>query len=549
MAKVLVIGTGIAGITAALASLKHNEVTVVTKGELGQGSTEWAQGGIAAEMSGPDGVIRHAQDTLTVSGGIGDANAVRAMCFEAAAHVRRLQALGVQFDREGEELARGLEGAHSNPRVLHAGGDATGAAIQAALNRALRAAAEAGSVELIENHALVDLIVDFGRVAGAVIAPHEQGGSSSLEQSRELRADVTVLATGGAGQMYSHTTNPLGATGDGIAAAYRAGAELVDLEFYQFHPTYLAAPEGGPGVLISEAVRGAGGTLLNTDGARFMQEANTLAELAARDVVARSIVAEMLLQPGTPVMLDARPVGDAKTLAARFPTIDAATRTLGYDWSRNPIPVSPAAHFWMGGIATDSHSRSSLPGLLAVGEAACTGVHGANRIASNSLLEGVVYGERAAFAISRGLWNAPAANEATVPLHYLSVPARVEADDFSGGTNFQGLSDPENFSFTRAKLQKLMWQNMGVFRTGADLQSASNTLEFWRQVVPAPSTVGELEDLNLLELAFASVHAALARAESRGAHYRVEYPHVSKYFSHRFVCTTERPFRAYSAHL
>ncbi len=493
MARIIVVGTGIAGLITAYRAITHggHQVVLVTKAELAESNTRYAQGGIAVAMFPDDSVESHIADTLRAGAGLCDPAAVDVLCGEGPQRVRDLIALGVGFDRVGGELARGHEAAHSHRRVLHAGGDATGLAIEVALLRAVKGLA----AEVHEHTFLRDLVRDGdGRIIGIdAIAP---GG-----RPFRLLADAVVLATGGAGQLYRHTTNPAVTTGDGIAAAARAGALLADLEFYQFHPTSLAVP-GNP--LVSEAVRGDGAVLLDERGRRFMLKVHPDAELAPRDIVARAIAATMAAQGGRPVLLDARMLGRAR-LAERFPGITAVCREHGIDWASEPIPVTPAAHYWMGGIHTDIDGRSSLAGLFAVGEAAHTGVHGANRLASNSLLESLVFAWRAADAL-----DSPADTPA---------PAAAESSRAPEASRLAQVN--------RAELQELMWRDVGLERDAGGLITAAARLASWGTVGSGHSgegTVRELENRNLLELARLMAAAALAREESRGAHHRADLP-------------------------
>jgi L-aspartate oxidase len=504
MTDVLVAGSGLAGLLAAVrATDAGHRVTLVTKSALPESNTRYAQGGIAAALFPDDSTDAHILDTLRAGAGLCDPAAVTVLCEEGPARVRDLIRFGVDFDRDESGITRGLEAAHSRSRVLHAGGDATGAAIEAALvatvrERANRAHAHGGDQISIHEHTmLVDLVVDGGRVTGATLLGPAGG-------RRTVTVDAVILATGGAGALYTHTTNPAIATGDGVAAAWRAGAAIADVEFYQFHPTALAVP-GTP--LVSEAVRGEGAVLLSSTGERFMPAIHPDAELAPRDIVARSIAAQMHAQGGAPVLLDATGLG-RELLETRFPTITAACLAAGLDWAVDPIPVAPAAHYWMGGVATDIWGRSSLPGLFAVGEVARTGAHGANRLASNSLLEAAVFADRAV----RALGDATGAHP-----HFDTDDAGALDQDVDGPV-------PADVPVDRAILQNLLWEAAGVHRSGTDLTAAAVTLAGWHAVDRASATVDELETGNLLDLGRLIVAAALAREESRGAHHRADFP-------------------------
>lgn len=516
--EVIVVGSGIAGLVAALSAVSGPEpvrpnVTIVTKGAIDESNTRYAQGGIAAAWFPDDSAAAHAADTMRAGAGLADAAAVDVLTGEGASAIDALIGWGVQFDRGGEDLsdrvigkgeapyARGLEAAHSVARVLHAGGDRTGAEIE----RALVAAVRAAGIRVIENAVLVDVVMDSSSAADSRIA--RVAGVSILRDATQprrdegllefLSADDVVIATGGAGQLFAHTTNPDVATGDGVAAAWRAGAEVADLEFVQFHPTTLDAPGN---FLISEAVRGEGAVLLGVDGDRFMTRVHDDAELAPRDIVARAIAAQMARQSGKPVLLDATALG-AEFLARRFPGIDRATRALGVDWARQPLPITPAAHYSMGGIVTDLDGRTNVPGLWAVGEAARTGVHGANRLASNSLLEGAVFGMR----VGRMLKE-----------HVSACVAAV------GAPGAAALAAGQPAPFDRAALQRIMWERVGLLRDEAGLRAASADLD--RMIAPPALDRRSVEDRNLLDLARLTVAAALARTESRGAHSRSDIP-------------------------
>ncbi len=503
--QIIVVGSGIAGLIAAIRLSERHDVTLVTKSELCESNTRWAQGGIAAAMFPDDSVAQHVEDTMRAGAGLCDRAAVDVLCSEGPARIRDLIRLGVAFDMRDGELARGREAAHSSSRVLHANGDATGLSIETALVRAVRKA----NVQILEHTFACDLLLHGGAIVGLKIL-RENGAPD------ELHANIVILASGGAGQMYLHTTNPLGATGDGSTIALRAGAQLADLEFYQFHPTALDVPET---FLVSEAVRGEGAILLDAHGRRFMQTLHPDAELAPRDVVARGIAMQMAAQNGRPVLLDATRLG-AEFLAQRFPTIDAACRLRGLDWSRQPIPVTPAAHYWMGGVRSDLFGRTSLPGLFAVGEVACTGVHGANRLASNSLLESLVFAWRCADLLLA---------EHTIDQHLRHWPReadhRIESISPSHDSRSQTLTDPK-------LLRTLMWNMVGIERNGPALRNALDILNSWHI---EGSDVSSLETANLLALARVTTAAALARRESRGAHFREDCPSSSAEWQHSLI--------------
>ncbi|TCI95655.1 L-aspartate oxidase [Aeromicrobium sp. IC_218] len=481
MSTIAVVGSGVAGLTAALeADARGHRVVLLTKASLADGSTARAQGGVAVALDAAD-VPRHVDDTLAAGAGLVDAEAALAVCGAGPDALADLLARGAAFDRAPDgALARGLEAAHSASRIVHAGGDATGAEVVRALVAALRATA----VVVREDAFALDVVVEHGRATGV-----------RLLDGEVVPADAVVLATGGSGQLLGRTTNPSVATGDGVAMALRAGADVADLELVQLHPTVL--PDG---FLVSEAVRGAGAVLRDASGHRFLLDVDPRGELAPRDVVARA-VARRAHEQGRPVVLDATALG-ADQLAARFPTIDAHVRSLGLDWSREPVPVTPAAHYAMGGVVADVAGRTSLPGLHAVGECACTGLHGANRLASNSLLEGMVQGR----AVVRAVEDGPR------PLAPRPGWSPSEPIVVTGGTD----------TFARAELQSLMWDALGVARTEDALAHAATRLATW--VPPAPTDPKSAEDANLLVLARATVAAARRRTESRGAHQRADHP-------------------------
>lgn len=514
--RVVVVGTGIAGLIAASRASPHHDVVLVTKSRLSEGSTRYAQGGIAAALFPDDSVASHIADTIRAGAGLSDRRAVDVLCSEGPERVRELIRIGVAFDRDGSrpdaELARGHEAAHSHRRVLHAGGDATGLAIETAL---LEEARRLG-LETHEYSFLRDLVVAPGTDGAPRVVGVDMVGADGAPYS--IAADAVILATGGAGQLFRHTTNPSVATGDGIAAAFRAGAVVQDLEFYQFHPTALAVP-GTP--LVSEAVRGEGAVLLDENGRRFMLDVDPRGELAPRDVVARGIAAAMQAQGGRPVLLDAKSLG-ADLLTERFPSVSRLVAAHGYDWAREPVPVTPAAHYWMGGIRTDVDGRTTVAGLYAVGESACTGVHGANRLASNSLLESLVFAWRAADALDG-------------PQRPLELPPATTVLPVMEPT---GSSREPREAFDRGEFQRLMWERVGLVRDADGLREALTRLDAWQVV---GESVADGEDRSLLELGRLTARAALAREESRGAHSRRDHPDTSAAFAHPLPLVAAAP--------
>jgi len=484
----IVVGSGIAGLYAALQAAPYGRVLLVSKGALEESNTRYAQGGIAVALGPDDSPELHLRDTIAAGDGLCEPAAVRVLAREAPECILDLLARGVPFDRDGENLAWTLEAAHSRSRVLHAGGDATGASIERTLARAVR---EAG-VSIREHALCTGLPVEHGRVAGIdLLLP---GG-----EVERVPAGTVVLATGGAGQMFSRTTNPAVATGDGLAIAFRAGAELANLEFVQFHPTALAL-DGAPSFLISEAVRGEGGILRDGSGWAFMGDVHPDRELAPRDVVARAIH-HRREATGGPVFLDVTHL-DSALIERRFPSILAFCRRWGIDPVRELIPVSPAAHYLMGGIRTDLDGRTTVPGLFACGEVASTGVHGANRLASNSLLEGLVFARRAV---------------RTILSERVDDHAPMAADLQPLGA-LEGGAVPD-----RTALCDAMWRHAGLVRSAGSLAVAAHVLH-----PPGPKaaleTVEDWETANLVLLARLTVAAALRREESRGGHYRGDFP-------------------------
>lgn len=508
---VVVIGSGIAGLVTALRCRPHGRVLLVTKALLDAGSTRWAQGGIAAALASDDSPEEHLADTLTAGVGLCDEGAVRALVTEGPDAVRGLIGLGAAFDRAaGGGIALTREGGHHRRRIAHAGGDATGAEI----SRALLAELKDSGVEVIEHALVLDLLKDGrGRAAGVTLHVMGEGQPGGVGA---VRARAVVLATGGLGQVFTATTNPEVSTGDGVALALRAGAAVTDLEFVQFHPTALWLGEGARGQqpLISEAVRGEGAHLVDHAGERFMAGRHELAELAPRDVVAKGIMNRMRETGASHMLLDGRHLG-AATWESRFPTILAVCRHLGIDPVTEPIPVVPAAHYASGGIRTDLHGRTSVPGLYACGEVACTGVHGANRLASNSLLEGLVFAGRIGAALQDDLAGVPGPFQDDLA----GVPGTLQAVRGEGG-----LLDPA----VRGDIQRIMTSHAGGLRGAAGLATAA------RELAALPGARGGAEPgveawevTNLHTVATAIVAAARRREETRGSHWREDFPERS----------------------
>jgi L-aspartate oxidase len=499
----LIVGSGIAGLYAALLAREHGRVLLLTKSRIDEANSRYAQGGIAAAIGPDDSPALHYQDTVAAGAGLVDEEAARVLTAEGAERIADLARLGVAFDAVEGEIALGREAAHSAARIVHAGGDATGYHIEVTL----ASLARTGGITVLEERLATELLLEGGRVVG-VRALH--GGTGAVET---FAARHIILATGGAGQLYRFTTNPPVATGDGFALAYRAGAEVMDLEFVQFHPTALRLP-GAPAFLISEAVRGEGGLLRAVDGRRFMPAVDPRAELAPRDVVARAIVAEMARTGADHVDLDISHLPPER-VRARFPQISAVCLRHGLDITRAPIPVAPAAHYMMGGVRTTVDGETTLPGLYACGEVACTGLHGANRLASNSLLETVVFARR---VVARTLAAPDGAAPPSRSVHRLPPPAAGEA------------GPP-----TLAALQALMWDHAGIVRDGPGLQEARRTLAAWQAALPPPAGRADHELANLVLTGRLVVEAALLREESRGAHYRRDFPRPAEAWRRRLV--------------
>src|SRR6476660_4112398 len=508
-ADVIVVGSGIAGLTTALRLRQRvDRVLLVTKTVLNEGSTQWAQGGIAAALDPGDSPEEHLHDTLVAGCGICDVPAVTALVHEGPARVRELVALGAEFDLDEEgELRLTREGGHHRDRIAHAGGDATGKEISRALIAALHAVQDDPGIEVIEHALVVDLLQDAD--AGVCGVTLHVIGEGQMDGVGAALARAVVLATGGLGQVYSATTNPSVATGDGMAAAMRAGATLADVEFVQFHPTVLWLGPGSSGQqpLISEAVRGEGAFLVDADGERFMEGLHPLADLAPRDVVSRAIV-DRMRQTGTDhVYLDARHLG-AAYLEQRFPSIVARCRELGFDPATELLPVAPAQHYASGGVRTDLHGRTTLEGLYACGEVSCTGVHGANRLASNSLLEGLVFARRIADDLT----------------------ARLGAGELPETTPVPPEGGPELLrSKRRIDVQRAMTAGAGTVRSAGSLAATQETLAALaaRAVTDDADKKGgpkSWEATNLLHLGRALTYAAGLRDETRGGHVREDFP-------------------------
>ena len=534
----IIIGSGIAGLNTALLAAQHGSVLVVTKGRIDDCNSRYAQGGIAAAIGPGDSATLHERDTLEAGAGLCDPEAVGVLTGQGPDSIAGLIQWGVPFDTIHGQIALGREGAHSMPRILHAGGDATGQHIEDTLADRVRASQ---LITVLEYTHAIRICVEDGAVAGVEVmgggseiatahAPRNDDGSqaprndSSAGERRVMRSRVVVVSTGGAGRLYRYTTNPEVATGDGVALAYLAGAEVMDMEFYQFHPTALCL-EGAPTFLLSEAMRGEGAILRNADGEPFMAAYHPMADLAPRDVVSRAIAAEMERADGRPAMLDISHLPSA-TVTSRFPTIYAECRRYGLDITREPIPVAPAAHYMMGGVRIDTWGHTNIAGLYACGEAACGAVHGANRLASNSLLDTLVFSRR---LVEATLGNAP---EYAGP------------DDDDGSLRI-GLTDRAMVCATvpergKENLQVLMWRNVGIARNGTRLLLSARILNLWQRQShgaygPPPETLQDFELRNMLVVARLIVEAALQRRESRGAHYREDFAERSEEWRRHIV--------------
>ncbi len=496
----LVIGSGVAGLRAAIAAHEHGDVIVTGKGGIKDSNTYWAQGGVSVVLDESDSIDSHVQDTVTAGAGLCDEPIVRLVASGARARIDELVEWGMKLDQVGGRPALGMEGGHSHPRIVHSDGDATGRELAMTLDRQVRSL---DRVRLFENCFVLDLITLDGsppQCLGA-ITHHPKYGL------QVIWARATILATGGCGQVYRESTNPNAATGDGLAMAYRAGAELADLEFVQFHPTTLYVA-GASRSLISEAVRGEGAYLVDRNGHRFMQDYDERGELAPRDVVSRSILKQMAATNHTNVYLDVRHLG-GDNFAKRFPGINRLLTKFDIDPATQTIPIHPSAHYMVGGVRTDEHARTSIQGLYAAGEIASTGLHGANRLASNSLLEGLVFGEIAGRTCAEVI-NGESTHS----------PVKVISDIRPSDRSELDLAD------VRSSLRSVMWRHVGIERQGERLGEVAEMFDFW-----ARYTLDKIFDdcagwevQNLLTVGSLITRAARTRLESRGCHYRLDHP-------------------------
>jgi L-aspartate oxidase len=506
----IIVGSGIAGLYTALLAREQGSVLVVTKGGIDDCNTRHAQGGIAAAIGRNDTPELHYRDTIATGAGLGDEEAVRILVNEAPARIAELVDLGVPFDTLDGEIALTLEAAHSVPRILHAGGDATGEHIEVTLSKRVRAA----RIPVLEDSQAAEILVEKGRVSGLRALDCLTGSTEEFD-CRHL-----ILATGGAGQLYRFNTNSAIATGDGIALAFKAGAEIMDMEFIQFHPTALHLPGVTP-FLISEAVRGEGAILRNTEGHRFMPEYAPQAELAPRDIVARSILYEMNKTRSDRVFIDITHL-PPYVITTRFPNIYRFCLDQGLDITRDLVPVAPAAHYLMGGIKTSSWGETSIAGLFAAGETACTGVHGANRLASNSMLEVVVFSKRIMQKAASGERTRLSQTHRGAEMRLTLRPPAARKP-----TPAPGL----------APVQQLHWDKVGLIRDRESLTQAAEVLAAWYQSLPPPADRPSHELHNLVLTGRLVTEAALLREESRGAHFRSDFPKRSRQWQRHIVFT------------
>ncbi|MDD5037820.1 MAG: L-aspartate oxidase [Dehalococcoidales bacterium] len=506
----IIIGSGIAGLYTALLAKEHGSVLVITKGNIEDCNTKYAQGGIAAAIGRDDSPDLHFKDTIAAGDGLSDEEAVRILVNEAPARITDLVNFGVPFDTVNGEIALAREAAHSVPRILHAGGDATGEHIELTLSKRVLSS----KIPVLENSLAIEILVEKSAVRGVRVMDCR---TASIE---EFECRFLILATGGAGQLFKFTTNPEVATGDGVALAFNAGAEIIDMEFYQFHPTALRLPGVAP-FLISEAVRGEGGVLRNIEGYRFMPDYTPDGDLATRDIVARSIVYEIAKTSSDKVFIDITHLSP-NVITARFPHIYRFCLDHGLDITQTMIPVAPAAHYMMGGVKTNSWGETSISGLFACGETACSSIHGANRLASNSLLGAVVFSKKIIERTSDKLKEGAPSTSQRVEVHYsLNQRSRLKA------------VTPLSLS----GLQQLHWEKVGIIRNKEGLTQAADTLATWQMAAPQPTDRPSHELSNLVLTGRLVTEAALLREESRGAHFRTDFPESSPQWQRHIVLT------------
>ncbi|MFH1639556.1 MAG: L-aspartate oxidase [Chloroflexota bacterium] len=494
----VIVGSGIAGLYTALLAKGLGTVLVLTKSSIEDSNTANAQGGIAMAISGNDSPDLHFQDTMSAGAGLCDPEAVRILVNEAKDRIDDLINFGVSFDMVDKRIDLGMEAAHSVPRILHAGGDATGERVAATL---IRCAREAG-INVLEHHLATEILLTGGKFEGIRVLDCRSA------VVREYKCRFLIMATGGAGHLYRYTTNPDVATADGIALAFRSGIELTDMEFFQFHPTALHLP-GIPPFLISEAIRGEGGILRDVNRRAFMHDYSPQGELAPRDIVTRSIISEMKKTGNDFVYLDITHL-PASLVTSRFPSIYRFCLDHGLDITGELIPVAPAAHYFMGGIKVNSWGETNIPGIFAVGEVACTGVHGANRLASNSLLEALVFGKRSIKRSQHTDLNDETKTGTTATTDCCFLKEREMLTEIP----------PLNL----IGLQSLLWEKVGIIRSRNGLEEAAGILAAWQAALPVPFDRASFELSNLVTCARLMTEAALCREESRGAHFRTDFP-------------------------